>query len=174
MAVASSRPHAPAFLSFGLRGCHSSASTSCCGFVARRHQWIQRERIDQFVAIAGQRGLHRGALVALHPFDQVARVIGDGPTICGARAVLVDAARDFDDVVVVEEGERAVVGDVERDDGALVVDDRAHGHQRDAIVAGQLSPVRLDARLALASFESHVAAIASSEILLITFGERWL
>ena len=78
--------------------------------------------------------------------DQLARVIRDGADDLRLRAVGVDAARHLDDVLVVEERQGAAVGDVERDDRALVLDDRADGDQRDAVVAGELGPVGLDAR----------------------------
>ena len=52
-------------------------------------------------------------------------------------AVDVHHARHFDDVVVMKIWQRAVVRDVERDDGVRVEVHRADDAQRDLVVAGQ-------------------------------------
>ena len=106
------------------------------GDILRRHERVQGEGIGELPAIARQCGIDRRSLVLLHRRDQLARVIGDRSDGVRLRAARIDPAWHLDDVVIIEERERAAVRNVERDDRALVLDDGADGDERDLVVAG--------------------------------------
>jgi hypothetical protein len=78
------------------------------GDILRRHERVQGEGVGE-LADRLSKGIDRRSLVLLHRRDQFARVIGDCPTAFGRGPVASTLARHLDDVVILQERERAAV-----------------------------------------------------------------